>query len=86
MTSEERMAYYQKQKYGKSVKETGSKGNSGMKGFRLGISLLLLIIFLTLDYSGCKVGKIGSEEIIRMVTTDLSMEKFFEFDFSLLGN
>jgi hypothetical protein len=86
MTSEERMAYYMNQRSGKREKISYKQTNTGAKRIRISLTLLLMIVFLSLDYSGCKIGGIGSEEIIQFVITDFSFENLREFDFSLLGN
>ena len=77
MTAEERLAYFQGEKRREAVNVTKNKGKSSSYNFlkiKFFITAILLIIFLSLDYTGYKIKGIGSQEIVKMVTshTELS--------------
>lgn len=82
MTAEERMAYFQGEKRRNNVRNTKSQERNHrtfLLKFRFFVAVLILIAFLSLDYTGFKVQGIGSERIIEEVVTDFSVEDFQQF-------
>lgn len=76
MTAEERMAYFQGEKRRNTVYQTGRKERNPELLFmkiKFFIAVMLFIVFLSLDYTGYKIKGIGSEEIVRSVTEDISL-------------
>ena len=72
MTAEERLAYFQGEKRRETVNFTKNKGKASAYTFfkiKFFITVILLIIFLSLDYTGYKIKEIGSQEIVTMVTS-----------------
>ena len=77
MTAEERLAYFQGEKRRETVNSSIKQGKSSSFQFlkiKFFITVILLIVFLSLDYTGYKIKGIGSQEIVKMVTshTELS--------------
>lgn len=78
MTAEERMAYFQGEKRRSPVYHTERKEQNIDLVFlkiKFMIAVLLFIVFLSLDYTGYKIKGIGSEDIIKEVTTDFELPK-----------
>ena len=78
MTAEERMAYFQGEKKRSNVYQESRSERNPEKLFlkiRFFITVILFVVFLSLDYTGYKIQGIGSEEIIREVTKDFKMLK-----------
>lgn len=76
MTAEERMAYFQGEKQRQPTYHTAkSERNPDLIFLKIKflICVILFVLFLSLDYTGCKIKGIGSEEIIRQVTTDFEI-------------
>lgn len=76
MTAEERMAYFQGEKRRSPVYHTERKEQNIDLVFlkiKFMIAVLLFIVFLSLDYTGYKIKGIGSEDIIKEVTTDFEL-------------
>ena len=81
MTAEERMAYFQGEKY----RTNGYQRNIHEKNpdgiflkIRFFIAVVFFIIFLSLDYTGYQIHGIGSQEIMKEITTDIDYSAFFE--------
>lgn len=80
MTAEERMAYFQGEKRRNSpVSAVSKEKNRSLLFFKLKffIAMILLIAFLSLDYTGYQIQGIGSNEIIKQVTSDLELPEIF---------
>lgn len=82
MTAEERMAYFQ------GVKKRTSQSNVQIKEknwnliflkIKFFIAVMIFIIFLSMDYTGYEFYGIGSEKIIKEVTSDIDFSKFTSF-------
>lgn len=76
MTAEERMAYFQGEKRRDSVTAKRPKEwNPDLFFLKLKFmaAVILFVLFLSLDYTGYRIRGIGSEEIIKAVTTDLQL-------------
>ncbi len=70
MTAEERMAYFQGEKFRTpSSQYKNSEKNIDLIFFKIKffIAVILFVAFLSLDYTGYKIQGIGSEEIIEEV-------------------
>lgn len=78
MTAEERMAYFQGEKRRSTAYRT-EKNEKNMDlvflKIKFMLAVLLFIVFLSLDYTGYQIRGIGSEDIIRQVTTDFELPK-----------
>ena len=75
MTSEERMKYFQGQRRTGLVQPTKDVRISSRKTAfqsKLSIVILLMILFLSLDYTGYRIKGIGSNEVVRAVTSNSS--------------
>lgn len=70
MTSEERMAYYQRKKGNGRLPQTTNKEAFSFGKLRFTIALVLFVIFLSLDYTEYKINGIGSQEIVSEVRKD----------------
>lgn len=78
MTSEERMKYFQGQKKRVSsrVEQQDHVGSQRkLLKSKIFVLMLLMIAFLSLDYTGYKIQGIGSKEIIHEVTSDFNFKK-----------
>ncbi len=79
MTAEERMAYFQGEKRRSNVyKKPAEKEKNHEKifgGIRFFIAVVLFIVFLSMDYTGCQIKGVNSERIITEVTEDFSFLK-----------
>lgn len=78
MTAEERMAYFQGEKRRNNigtVKKTGRNWGLVFLKIRFFIAVVLLILFLSLDYTGYKIHGIGSSEIINEVINDFELSE-----------
>ena len=72
MTAEERLAYFQGEKRRETVNASKKQGKSASFQFlkiKFFITVILMILFLSLDYTGYKIKGIGSQEIVKMVTS-----------------
>ena len=81
MTAEERMAYFQGEKRMQSIYQTPvHEKNTGVIFFKIKFfaAVVLFVAFLSLDYTGYQIKGIGSNEIVKEVTTDLDISKFKE--------
>jgi hypothetical protein len=81
MTAEERMAYFQGEKRRQSIYQTPvQEKNTGVIFFKIKFfaAVVLFVVFLSLDYTGYQIKGIGSNEIVKEVTTDLDISKFKE--------
>ena len=78
MTLEERRAYADAQRNKRVItqKRVIKKEKKGFD-WKILIALMLSVVFLSLDYPGHTIRGIGSEEIVREVTTD--SEIFLEY-------
>ena len=77
MTAEERLAYFQGEKRREAVvKNKRQEKNTAFIFLKIKfmITVLIFIVFLSLDYTGYRIKGIGSQEIVKMVTshTELS--------------
>ncbi len=82
MTAEERMAYFQGEMKRSPVDRTENKRKKIDVIFlkiKFMIAVLLFIVFLSLDYTGYKIKGVGSEDIIKEVTTDFELPKEINF-------
>ena len=73
MTAEERMAYFQGEKRRSNIYQENRSERNPEKLFlkiRFFIAVILVVLFLSLDYAGYKIQGIGSERIIHEVITD----------------
>ena len=75
MTAEERLAYFQGEKRRNSSFSKSNDRNWNLILFKIKffLSVLLFIIFLSLDYTGYKINDIGSIEIVEMVTQNIDI-------------
>lgn len=80
MTAEERLAYFQGEKRRVSAAVPVKNEQNVMRTMvkiRFIITVVLFIIFLSMDYTGTKIYGIGSKEIVEEMTTDWDyLEKF----------
>lgn len=82
MTAEERMAYFQgaKKRPSQSNVEIKEKNwNLIFLKIKFFIAVIIFIIFLSMDYTGYEFYGIGSEKIIKEVTSDFDLSKFTNF-------
>lgn len=75
MTAEERLAYFQGEKRRNSSFSKSNARNWNLILFKIKffLSVLLFIMFLSLDYTGIKINDIGSIEIVEMVTQNIDI-------------
>lgn len=75
MTAEERLAYFQGEKRRNSSLSKSNDRNWNLIWFKIKffLSVLLFIMFLSLDYTGYKINDIGSIEIVEMVTQNIDI-------------
>lgn len=74
MTAEERLAYFQGEKRRESFNLTKKQEKNTTVIFlkiKFFITVILFIVFLSMDYTGCKIKGIGSQEIVTMVTSHM---------------
>ena len=86
MTAEERMAYFQGTKRRTDAYPTKRKEKNKEFIFlkiKFFIAVILFVLFLSLDYTGYKIHKIGAEEIIEEVTKDFKFQMPKPEDFAL---
>ena len=77
MTAEERMAYFQGIKHRNNsypVRSAVKNTELIFLKIKFFISVILFIVFLSMDYTGYKVHGIGAEEIITEVTEDMKLQ------------
>lgn len=81
MTAEERLAYFQGEKRRAAVYHNEkSEKNWALIWLKIKFfaAVLLFVVFLSLDYTGYQIQGVGSQEIIRQVTTDSNLSKIVE--------
>lgn len=78
MTAEERMAYFQGEKRRTSIGNMQVKEKNWNLIFlkiKFFAAVIIFIVFLSLDYTGYKFHGIGSEEILKEVSSDFDLSK-----------
>ena len=76
MTAEERLAYFQGEKRRNSIYQTGKSEKTIDLIFlkiKFVISVILFVVFLSLDYTGYQINGIGSEYIIEQVIKEFEL-------------
>ena len=74
MTAEERLAYFQGEKRRDTLQPTKKQEKNSKIIFlkiKLFLAVILFILFLSMDYTGCKIKGIGSHEIVILVTSHM---------------
>ena len=74
MTAEERLAYFQGEKRRENLHLNKKQEKNTAVTFlkiKFFITVILFIIFLSMDYTGYKIKGIGSQEIVTMVTSHM---------------
>ena len=82
MTAEERLAYFQgeKRRTGQLIEQRSVKNRALIfLKLRFFVTVILFVLFLSLDYTGYQIQGIGSGELIRLVTTDFEFPENLRF-------